>query len=486
MRQPSAEMQKFINKHNGDPMNIKKHKQATKSKAIVPTEAFNLPTWFEDGVFTKGAVNKKGVRSLRGVSESSIKNIILILKNDPKAPKPFYDEFSELLMYADDKGRYIPWDKPNSNILKYYIESNFDYTPTPSTVDIGLRAYAMQYNTRNLVKERVETVAWDGIPRIESLFVDFLGAPNSHYTKEITKRWFTGMIKRVYEPGCKFELVPVLYGGQGIGKSDLVSSIFPNSFVDNLGSMKDKDDLLKLNSKMVAEISELKAFNASSTDEIKNFISSRNDNYRSPYGETTKDHARKTVFIGTTNKPTFLKDDTGERRFYPIWCNGDAATKNPHKVDDSYMLQALAEAKALYTAGYKHYIDIKEDSELVEIAKEEQERAKEKSMVDDEIEQYLESTTPPDYEEKYFKLSLDDKRSIYEQSMSEAPAVWIKIPYVTTKDIWAVGLKQDPDKMTIRGKNSDSKAINDRMFAKDGWAFVERLRGKKSHGYIRK
>ncbi|WP_025021349.1 hypothetical protein [Ligilactobacillus equi] len=103
MRQPSAEMQKFINKHNGDPMNIKKHKQATKSKAIVPTEAFNLPTWFEDGVFTKGAVNKKGVRSLRGVSESSIKNIILILKNDPKAPKPFYDEFSELLMYADDK-----------------------------------------------------------------------------------------------------------------------------------------------------------------------------------------------------------------------------------------------------------------------------------------------------------------------------------------------------------------------------------------------
>lgn len=107
-------------------------------------------------------------------------------------------------------------------------------------------------------------------------------------------------------------------------------------------------------------------------------------------------------------------------------------------------------------------------------------------MVDDEIEQYLESTTPPDYEEKYFKLSLDDKRSIYEQSMSEAPAVWIKIPYVTTKDIWAVGLKQDPDKMTIRGKNSDSKAINDRMFAKDGWAFVERLRGKKSHGYIRK
>lgn len=457
---------------------------------IIPaTEALNLPSWLDAGVFLWGSVNKKGFRSLRGVSESSIKNIILILDNDQQAPKPFYDEFSEMLMFTNDKGQYTPWDDTNDTALKFYIEDRYNYTPTANVIKAGVKYYSTTRDRRNLIQERIESVKWDGVNRLENIFIDFLGASNSWYTKEITKRWFVGIIKRAYNPGCKFELVPVLYGGQGIGKSDLVRSIFPNSFVDNLVGMsaKNKDDLQKLNSKMIAEIGELRAFNTSNTDDIKNFTSSQNDNYRTPYDTIPKDHPRKTVFIGTTNKTTFLKDNTGERRFYPIKCKGGIVTKNPHQVEDAYMLQVLAEAKTLYEAGYKAYVenDNKEDIELVRIAEQKQAETSEHSMVEDELEDYLGSTTPPEYAANYFRYVIEDKRKIYERSIKEAPKNWVPIPFVTTLDIWGVGFGNDRS-MTTRGKASDSKTINDLMANNPEWANVQWFNGTYKRGFMRK
>lgn len=481
----SSKLQKEIEQHDKVVSQAKsEEKQASSIDRYDPVQVFNLPSWFKAGVFLRGTVNKQGNRTLRGISESSTKNITLILENDSNSPKPFYDEFSETFMYLDEQGKATLWDASESNDLKLYIEETYDYTPTPTTVENGVKVYAKTH-PRNLVKERVEAVKWDSIQRVATLFIDFLGALNEDYTKEITKRWFTGMIKRVYEPGCKFELVPILYGDQGMGKSDLAHAIFPDNFVDNLDTMKLKDDLLKLNGKMVCELGEMLAFNASSTDQIKSFISERNDLYRAPYSSVIKDHPRKTVFLGTTNKETFLKDETGERRFYPIRCFGEQATKNPHNIDDAYMLQVLAEAKTLYEAGYKCYIDIKEDAGLVKVASSKQEQAKEYSMVDDEIEQYLESTVPPDYENRYFSLDLNDKREIYQKSKKKQPKNWVKIPFVNTKDIWAVGLGNEKE-MRISGRVSDSQKINLRMATEKKWASTQHFKGKYIRGYLRK
>ena len=105
-------------------------------------------------------------------------------------------------------------------------------------------------------------------------------------------------------------------------------------------------------------------------------------------------------------------------------------------------------------------------------------------MVDDEIEQYLESTVPPDYENRCFSLDLNDKREFYQKSKKRQPKNWVKIPFVTTKDIWEVGLGNE--KRSFRGRVSDSQGINLRMKAKANWVFVNSFKGHKQKGYKRK
>ena len=106
-------------------------------------------------------------------------------------------------------------------------------------------------------------------------------------------------------------------------------------------------------------------------------------------------------------------------------------------------------------------------------------------MVDDEIEQYLESTVPPDYENRYFSLDLNDKREIYQRSKKEQPKNWVKIPFVTTKDIWGVGLGNEKER-SIGGRVSDSQKINLRMATEKKWKKAQRFNKQYSRGYLRK
>src|SRR5699024_8695552 len=166
-------------------------------------------------------------------------------------------------------------------------------------------------------------------------------------TRTLAKRWLTGAVARVYEPGIKFEVVPIFHGKQGIGKSTIGDKLAGEYFTDSLKGMTNKDDLLILAGKWIVELSELSAMGETRIEEVKSFISARTDTFRVPYDKLPKDHNRTIVFFGTTNTTQFLKDVTGDRRFFQVSCKPNAS-KDIFNISKETIQQLWAEAYEYY------------------------------------------------------------------------------------------------------------------------------------------
>lgn len=223
-------------------------------------------------------------------------------------------------------------------------------------------------NSYNPVVNYFDSLEWDGKNRIANLFIDLLDADDTVLNKEMTKRWFIAAVKRVYEPGCKFDNMIVLQGNQGIGKSsicELISMNFANTI--SLSEIGNKDLVDKLNKTWIAIIDEMDTFNRKEMSTIKTFLSLGSDSTRLAYGRYTKKFDRKCIFIGSTNDDTFLRDSTSsvERRFWIIRCN---KLKMDGKIREiltqEYIDQLWAEAVTLYNNDKTQYLDI--PSELQE------------------------------------------------------------------------------------------------------------------------
>lgn len=318
---------------------------------LVDKIALGISANSRQSVFDNALLTKNGK-----LNQQSRENVRLILTRDPHYRDLLrWNEFTEQAEYRQ-KGQFIPVTDEFANELADNIERYYRYTPSIQTVQAGIKLAAAQ-NAYNPVKQRIESVRWDGKPRAARFFIDYLGADNNDYVKAVTETWLVGLIARAYHPGTKFDMVPVLDGKQGIGKSALVASLCqPKYFDDSLMTMGvSKDDLIKVHSKWLIEIGELEAMSNTSIAKAKAFVTATSDNYRSPYGTVTEDHPRKTVFIGTVNQTEYLHDLTGNRRFFPIHCEIDRATKQrprPGDFDNPEILQILAEAKVMYDQGH--------------------------------------------------------------------------------------------------------------------------------------
>lgn len=217
-------------------------------------------------------------------------------------------------------------------------------------------------NSYNPVIDYFNKLEWDHKERIGTIFIDLLDADDTVLNKEMTKRWFIAAVKRVYEPGCKFDNMIVLQGNQGIGKSsicELISMNFANTI--SLSEIGNKDLVDKLNKTWIAIIDEMDTFNRKEMSTIKTFLSLGSDSTRLAYGRYTKKFDRKCIFIGSTNDDTFLRDSTSsvERRFWIIRCNKLTMDGKIREVlTQDYIDQLWAEAVYLYNANKEQYLDI--------------------------------------------------------------------------------------------------------------------------------
>jgi predicted P-loop ATPase len=181
---------------------------------------------------------------------------------------------------------------------------------------IEVQAHASAYHP---VKDYL-ALRWDGRSRIEQLFPAYFSTEDSVYTRAIARMFLVSMVKRIYEPGCQADYMVVLEGPQGIMKSTACSVLGGEWFSDSLPNVSgyEKDVSGHLRGKWLIEVAEMHAMSKSETAQLKAFISRRVEIYRPPYGRHEVHEPRQCVFIGTTNRDTYLKDETGGRRFWPI------------------------------------------------------------------------------------------------------------------------------------------------------------------------
>jgi len=239
--------------------------------------------------------------------------------------------------------------------------------------------------------------AWDKVPRVETLFINYLDADDTPYVRTVTRKAFAAAVARIYQPGIKFDSVLVLDGKQGIGKSTIVKDLVTPEYYSEtltLTDMDDKSSAEKIQGFWVVEIGELAGMKKAEIEKVKAFISTTDDKYRPSYGRVVESHPRQCIIIATVNGDRgYLRDITGNRRFWIIKVNQEEQLLkwNFTKEDRD---QFWAEAKEIYRKGEKLYLE----GEILA----ESEKAQMKAMEVDErkgmVEEYLNVMLPDNWD----------------------------------------------------------------------------------------
>ena len=253
----------------------------------------------------------------------------------------------------------------------------------------ALQIYFQDHKVNPLLRI-LESLEWDGKPRVEYFLHDVMKAEDSEYIRECSRLIFAGGIHRAYEPGCKFDDMIVLIGGQAAGKSTIVRWLnMDDDFFREIKTINGKEGIEAIRGVWIGEVAELMAMTrVKEAEAVKAYITSQEDSYRPPYGKHVQTIPRRCMFVGTTNNPQFLTDKTGNRRFYPVKVQSYA-----YKMYDNiaaiqeYIRQAWAEAVHLYKEGKLQPFAKKEVLDQIRAA---QEAAMEDDWRIGAIELYLE------------------------------------------------------------------------------------------------
>jgi putative DNA primase/helicase len=225
------------------------------------------------------------------------------------------------------------------------------YEPTTTDVLPAVVRHAHD-NKFDPVREYLDGLKWDGRPRINTWLRDYMGAPEHEILEVFGSKFLIGAVARVYDPGCQMDNMLVFEGRQGAGKTTAVAALFGREYmISSINDFKSKEASIALQGRWVAEIAELAALKKTDITDVKKFITETVDQFRPVHGKNTIDRPRRCVFIGTTNERQYLKDATGNRRFWPVPC-GEALVAQI--ADDRGHL--WAEAVARFRAGETWWI----------------------------------------------------------------------------------------------------------------------------------
>lgn len=408
--------------------------------------------------------------SIPGKPEKTTDNILIILANDPLLKdKLAFDEFANRGLVLGE----LPWNENNKRRnwvdnddkgMRWYIEHTYNIS-SPGKVDdaVGLCAHKHAIND---VKNYLTGLQWDGVKRLDTLLIDYLGAADTPYTRAVTRKSLTAAVARAMTPGCKYDYVPIIGGPQGLGKSTLLSLLGRDWFSDSLQSFNGKEASLMLQGIWINELGELNSLNHSEANAVKQFITRTYDIYREPYGKHTASYPRRCVFFGTTNDAEYLKDLTGNRRFWPVDVGLQPSTKNvweqlPDEVD-----QIWAEAFIHWQLGEKLYLT----GETAKEALKQQEIHRESNPKEGIIKEFAEREIPLDWD----KRSLNERKIYWSEEFNKTQCDTIERDKICAAEVWCECLYGDPKYI----KRIDSIEINSILASMQGWE-----RNKKSGRY---
>ena len=356
-----------------------------------------------------------------GLLENSVYNLNLILNNDPDFQNFAFNELANRIQITGP----LPWERPEGN--SFWRDA--DTAQLKSIIDIRYLAFSSRNHDVAFTKAADDRhfhpvrdylnslPEWDGVKRVEDLFIKYLQAEDTEYVRTVTRKTFAAAVARIYVPGIKFDCVPVLDGDQGIGKSTIVKDLVSPEYYSETLSLTDMDDKSgaeKLQGFWAVEIGELAGMKKADIEKVKAFLSTCDDKYRPSYGRVVESHPRQCIIIATVNgERGYLRDITGNRRFWIIKLH-QKKQKKTWNFTPEFRAQFWAEAKEIWKSGEKLYL---EGDVLVEA-----EKMQQSAMEVDErvgmVEEYLNTMLPEDWD----NMDLFQRRNYLNGSEFGSPA----------------------------------------------------------------
>ena len=399
----------------------------------------------------------------KGKIKDTLDNIVIILRMDDELQNIAFNKHRDGI----DANGGLPWEqmKPGWNdsdnsSLKVFLSNKYGIYSPGKTKDAVL-CVATERAYHPIVEYLDSLPDWDGVPRVETLLVDYFGAEDNAYTRAVTRKTLSAAVARVYEPGTKFDSVLILNGPQGVGKSTLFAKLAGDWFSDSLTltDMKDKSGAEKLQGYWILELSELNGMKKTDVETVKSFITRQDDKYRASYGVNVESHLRQSIIVGSTNAESgFLRDITGNRRFWPVRVNGSAKMK-PWELTDETVKQIWAEALTYYKRGEVLFLR----GEEADAASVEQATAMESDDREGIVRNYLDTLLP----EEWDNMSLFERRNFLTGSEfgGDTHKGTVRRTTVSNIEIWCECFGKDASAI----KPSDSYAIAAIIKKIDGW-----------------
>lgn len=399
----------------------------------------------------------------QGKIKDTLDNIVLIIRNDSELESIAFNKHRDGIDARDG----LPWEQmkggwndSDNAALKVYLSNKYGiYSPTKTKDAILAVAAERSYHP---IKEYLDHLPdWDGIDRVETLLIDYFNATDNSYTRAVTRKMMVAAVARIVHPGTKFDSVLILNGPQGIGKSTFFAKLAGDWFSDSLTltDMKDKAGPEKLQGYWILELGELAGMRKTDVEVVKSFISRSDDKYRASYGVNVESHPRQCIIVGSTNAESgFLRDITGNRRFWPVRISGDGKRK-AWQMSVYDVEQIWAETLVLYAKGEKLYLEGSD----VELATNEQADAMESDEREGLVRTYLDTLLPDDWN----ALSLYERRNYLNGSEfgGESRVGTVERTLVCNMEIWCECFGRDASAM----KPADSYAIAGIMKKINGW-----------------
>lgn len=441
-------------------------------------------------VITKDDIDISWTKNLevnkRGEYESTIDNLVLILKNDTLlhglGHLNLFNGRKEVIKTLPWKRESAVWSDNDDAALRHYVEKVYSISARGNLADAVSIVFAE--NAVHPVKRYLDSLEWDGIKRLDTLIIDYIGADDTLTNREITRKTLVAAVSRIFRPGCQFDYMLTLVGAQGIGKSTLFQKLAKDWFQDTLPDIRGKEAYEALDGRWIVEMAELKSLKKSDVETIKAFLTKREDTYRKAYDRNVTVNKRQCIFVGSTNEAVFLNDPTGNRRFWPIEVDASKRKYNIwEQLNAKEIDQVWAEAVAVFKSGEENIMALSKNTyrEMQSV----QEEHTEDNSYRGVVQAYLEMHIPGDWYSRSIQEQITWVNATEDYRKELSTTSTVARDRVCALEIWCVAFQKDKASFT----QTISRQLNTCLDNIKGWTkcTTSRFGGYGTQrGYIRR
>lgn len=395
-----------------------------------------------------------------------------------------YNELTDVIEIRDKQGKIKPLEKRDKELFRMEIEKRFKFKAKVIDLDTAIISASDKFRYHP-IKNQILGVSWDEQPRAESFFIDVLGVEDNVYNRECTRKWLLASLTRLFDNGVKFDEMIILQGGQGIGKSTTLQRLSLGYYTDITEKISD-EVTFKVMRTWLVELSELSTMMKTDSDSFKAWLSATKDTVRKKYSTDPNDYPRTFTVLGTTNNKEILKDRTGNRRYWLMYCEKDKIKNTIWSLDIKYILQLWGEVYQWYKNGENLLISEETKVYMEKLSS----GALEYNPLEERINSILDMYVPNNWKEiindsmkrhEYYKHVNDYTTYGYGNSRFQLQT---KIMDITTGElVYLLGNGEEPYK-DLKG-NTLAKEINQVMNNLPNWIKSNKISRLHSGKYLR-